>query len=73
MKPFNKLCNHDWEITQVSNVIQFDSMGYPLRLVIQECKKCGKSEQAWYDSTQKKDDVVCEWYEPEKSNRVIYD
>lgn len=66
MKLFNKLCNHDWKVTQVSNVIQSDSMGYPLRLVIQECKKCGKSIQAWYDSIQKKDDVVCEWRDIKK-------
>ena len=66
MKLFKKFCNHKWEIIQSSNVIQFDSMGYPLRLVIQECKKCGKSAQAWYDSIQKKDDVVCEWSEVKK-------
>ena len=37
-------CSHDWKITQVSNVIQQDDMEYPLRLCIEKCSKCGKSE-----------------------------
>jgi hypothetical protein len=42
-------CNHNWQITERSNVIQQDDMGYPLRLCILKCSKCGKSEQMWVD------------------------
>lgn len=42
-------CSHDWHITETSNIIQLDTMGYPLMLMIQECKKCGKGEQVWMD------------------------
>lgn len=38
---------HDWQIIHASNVLQQDEMGYPLRLFIQKCSKCGKTEQAW--------------------------
>lgn len=40
-------CLHEWRITHVSNAVQFDSTGYPMRLVIERCYRCGKSEQAW--------------------------
>lgn len=46
-------CNHKWQITEASNIIQQDSMGYPLRLFICECSKCGKSEQQWIDVSEK--------------------
>ena len=42
-------CNHKWHITEMSNAIQQDNMGYPLRLFIVECTKCGKSDQQWID------------------------
>ena len=42
-------CNHNWEITERSNVLQLDDMGYPLRLFIVKCSKCGKSDQQWID------------------------
>jgi hypothetical protein len=42
-------CNHDWVITENSNVLQQDSMGYPLRLYISKCTKCGSSRQEWID------------------------
>ena len=45
----NKRCNHDFEIDQRSNVLQLDSMGYPLRLCIVKCKYCGYSDQMWID------------------------
>lgn len=44
-----KKCDHDWNITERSNAIQCDDMGYPLRLCIFKCSKCGKSEQKWID------------------------
>ena len=46
---FKKKCKHNWIIVQTSNVIQLDKMGYPLRLCIEECNKCGKSKQSWID------------------------
>lgn len=42
-------CKHNWAITEVSNVLQLDSMGYPLRLCIEKCEKCGKSRHIWLD------------------------
>ena len=63
MKLFKKLCNHDWVVTHTSNIVQPDGMGYPLRLVIKECKKCGKSEQIWLDTNYKENDFVLEWRE----------
>lgn len=46
---FKKKCKHNLVIVQTSNVIQLDEMGYPLRLCIEQCKKCGKSKQSWID------------------------
>lgn len=45
-----------FEITNRSNVIQYDDMGYPLRLVIIDDK-----EQIWIDSYEGDGDVVLEW------------
>ena len=42
-------CKHNWKITEKSNVLQLDELGYPLRLVIVKCIKCGKSEHQWID------------------------
>lgn len=42
-------CKHNWQITEVSNVLQQDDMGYPLRLVICKCTKCGAYDQQWID------------------------
>lgn len=44
-----KTCNHDWKVTERTNVLQQDDMGYPLRLCIWQCTKCGKSKQVWLD------------------------
>ena len=46
-------CNHDWKRTEKSNVLQLDDMGYPLRLYICKCTKCGKSDQMWIDVSEK--------------------
>ena len=46
-------CKHNWEIVERSNVLQQDSMGYPLRLFICECPKCGEYEQQWIDVDEK--------------------
>ena len=42
-------CNHKFEIIKKSNVLQVDDMGYPLRLFICKCKKCGTVEHHWLD------------------------
>lgn len=42
-------CHHDWEIMEKSNALQQDSMGYPLRLYLCKCSKCGKSKHFWID------------------------
>ena len=52
---------HKWVLSERSNIIQFDDMGYPLRLFICQCKKCGMTEQMWIDSAVSKKDHVCEW------------
>ena len=41
-----------------SNVIQFDEMGYPLRLVITR-----DGDQVWIDTNEREDDIVLEWEE----------
>ena len=46
---FKRKCHHHWEVTERSNVLQQDGMGYPLRLVIVKCTKCGVSEHQWHD------------------------
>lgn len=49
---FRIKCNHKWRVTEISNVLQLDEMGYPLRLVICKCDKCGKSDQQWWDVSE---------------------
>lgn len=49
MKFFNKICSHDYKVKEWSNALQQDEMGYPLRLCICECAKCGKTTQKWFD------------------------
>ena len=41
-----------------SNVIQFDEMGYPLRLVITR-----DDDQIWVDSYEQEGDIVLKWEE----------
>lgn len=49
---FKRKCNHEWRTTEVSNVLQQDEMGYPLRLCIKRCDKCGESKQVWLDTNE---------------------
>ena len=60
----------DWRIIERSNVVQFDNMGYPLRLFIIEEKNKGlfgtistEIRQVWIDVDDFNDseDVVCTW------------
>lgn len=46
-------CKHNYTITEKSNVLQLDDMGYPLMLCIIKCNKCGKSKQVWIDVDKK--------------------
>lgn len=43
-------------ITERSNVIQYDDMGYPLRLCIMS-----DHEQRWVDTYEEEGDVVLKW------------
>lgn len=53
MHLFNRKCHHDWSIVEKSNAIQQDDMGYPLRLCIFKCSKCGATEQVWIDVAER--------------------
>ena len=46
-------CNHKWRATEKSNALQQDDMGYPLRLYIVTCTKCGATEHRWIDVNEK--------------------
>ena len=50
MKLFKKLFHrHNFnKVAYKSNVVQFDDMGYPLRLYITKCD-CGMTNQEWID------------------------
>ena len=52
------------KILRRSNAIQFDEMGYPLRLCIFKCE-CGATTQRWVDTGEryemKKNDVEVIW------------
>lgn len=60
-----KTCSHRWQITEISNVLQTDDMGYPLMLCIKKCERCGASKQEWLDvgkdALENKDAVICKW------------
>lgn len=43
-------------IVERSNVIQYDDMGYPLRLCVM-----GDGKQAWIDTHEHEGDVVLNW------------
>ena len=66
---FKRECHHVWEIHERSNLLQQDSMGYPLRLCIVKCSKCGKSKQMWIDVHENElkeletgESVLVKWY-----------
>lgn len=52
--------NHIDRITMISNVIQYDEMGYPLRLVMIDIGD-GLVEHVWRDTNERDGDVVLEW------------
>lgn len=46
---FDRKCKHEWKVCERSNALQFDHMGYPLRLFLVKCSKCGEYDQRWID------------------------
>lgn len=62
MNPFEYTRHyHDNEIIQISNVIQRDEMGDPLRLCVTRCKVCGMFDQQWIDTVGRDGDVELTW------------
>ena len=54
----------DLRIVERSNIVQYDTMGYLLRLCIIEYlrgRKKGETEQVWLDSIEQEGDVECKW------------
>ena len=65
---FKRCCNHTWRVTERSNILQQDDMGYPLRLVNIKCTKCGACDQIWLDVAEEelkeldtKESFLLEW------------
>lgn len=59
---------HDWTLLKTSNVLQMDGMGYPLRLCMFRCTRCGETSQQWVDVNEKEvaklatgEAVMLEW------------
>lgn len=42
-------CKHKYALAELSNVIQYDEMGYPLLLCAVQCRRCGHVKQIWND------------------------
>ena len=57
MKIFKRKQKDIIRVKTRSNIIQYDSMGYPLRLCIMS-----NNEQMWIDTHQKEDDIVIIWH-----------
>ncbi len=55
-KSFELKKNNPRKIVARSNMVQYDDMGYPLRLCIMD-----DGEQIWLDSYDEETDLVCEW------------
>ena len=56
------------KVIKRSNVIQYDTMGYPLRLCIVSTDKSfgAKTDQIWIDTMEQAGDVVLQWAEVEE-------
>ena len=63
------------KIVRRSNAIQFDEMGYPLRLCIFKCE-CGATTQRWGDIGEryemKENDVEVIWDKEELEDGALY-
>ena len=65
---FTRKCKHKWQFNRESNALQLDDMGYPLRLFIMKCSKCGAFDQQWHDVSEEESgeldngkSVLVEW------------
>ena len=54
-------CSHEWVTSHRSNIVQLDEMGYPLRLFLLRCRKCGETDQQWIDSAISTKDSILKW------------
>jgi hypothetical protein len=61
-------CNHNWVTKYRSNALQQDKIGYPMRLFVCKCSKCGRYDQKWlpvskkeWDELETGDSVLVEW------------
>lgn len=61
MRFFKKRNKDPFRIIYRSNTIQFDEMGYPLRLCIVTGNGRKKAEQVWLDTLEEDGDVVLEF------------
>lgn len=60
--------NHHYiKLIERSNIIQYDdNSGYPVRLCLYECDKCGKRGQVWVNTVPKHTDHVIKWEKVEE-------
>ena len=61
MRFFKKRNKDPFRIIYRSNTIQFDEMGYPLRLCIVTGNGRDKQERVWLDTLEEEGDVVLEF------------
>ena len=61
---FWKKKENKMKIVERSNVIQYDDMGYPLRLCIMS-----DNTQAWRDTYEREGDIVLRWEELEENGK----
>ena len=61
---FKSSSTEQQHVIERSNVIQYDEMGYPLRLVMID-RGDGTVDHVWRDTVEQDGDVVLEWEEAE--------
>lgn len=69
MRFFKKRNKDPFRIIYRSNTIQFDEMGYPLRLCIVTGNGRDKPEKVWLDTLEEEGDVVLEYIRRWRVNR----
>ena len=60
MKLFKRKKN--WNVTKVSNIVQYDCMGYPRALCI-----CSDGKQRWIDTYDANGDIEIKWSDAPKN------
>lgn len=75
---FRKNCDHSYSAKRKSNVIQLDFMGYPMRLCVCKCEKCGKIKYMWIDEPlsakaelENGSSVLVEWREIDGEDKSL--